>query len=833
MDTTENHEIPIPNDPGNMIQVRRMVERIDEIWDEMAANTYSAARYEELTVTVPNPTTAPTITATDLGGNANGNLTATTTYKVAYTYVAWNGETGLSPQATVVATGDQGIAVLPLAALNDNSKYAVGAYFYLSDDGGTTWHRADGAFVSPALVSFGDDMVWGGYPIRWNASGVAPPAGAATTTTKSGLTVSVPASAPTVTSIAAFGAATYYGAYAYVCGDGTETGLSSISSGATTSNRRFIAFQIPKEPPSGAVKVNLYLGTSATAGAMRLQATVPINHVTPLLHSFNSGGAAHSAGAAETILSGVHQAADAAIEAGGGKVVVNGLIDIHCPLILRLKNAAGTQVEGLTIEGLGGDQLFGAGKPARLRYVGTQTDVVGVLMCGSAVIWKDLDFFDPNSDVKYALATCDFFGAGGFNNWIYRSQFQARASGGRGFYLPSVGRVGSGSGNAHTASNWYFENVVLTGDAWAVDMHGNQTGSMAFINPNFYCNGNSNSANSGYFRQCAGFNTFVEGNDSTGNGGYSFFSGGDIVDGGGSGGRIALKNHHTEAFVLTSMPAFFVHVSQSSQQFAGVPIGLHSCSFSSNDPDNFAFYTAAAAFLTLVDNERGGGNIWFNFVNSVGQTNAADRIGMALVGRNTFFTAANFKANGNATALNYSLPMCEVWLASYALTNETGEQSLVKTNANGDIILDPHSGQVLVDDDAYDATNWNGSSAIPTKNAIRDKIETLQPIPSFASGVPGGGSYTPDLSTGFYHRVVITSPGAVTINAPTNVSSSRYELNLDIFNISGGAVTVTFNAIYAHAGYADPADGKRRTARFLFEPNGGIFVLNGSWSPDI
>lgn len=813
---------------------------------------FHASAYDDLTVTVPAPTTAPILTATDLGPNANGSFTATTSYKVAYTYRACNGETGLSPSVTVVATGDQGIAVLPLAALNNNSKYAVGAYFYLSDDGGATWHRADGAFVSPALVSFGDDMVWGGYPIKWNASGVAPPAGAPTTTTQSGATVSPPASAPTVTSIAAFGAATYYGAEAFVCGDGTLSGLSPISSSVTTSNRRYIAFQSVKEPPSGAVKRNLYLGTSATAGAMKLQATVPLNHVTPLLHSYNASGAAHSTGTAQSIISGFQQAIDAAIEAGGGQVIVNGMIDVYVPVILRLKNAAGTQIEGLTIQGLGGDQLFGVGKPARIRYVGSQTGVIGVMSCGSAITWKDLDCYDPNSRIKYGLAACDFYGGGSFNNKTYRSQFQAGFAGGIGFYLPAVGLVGTS--NAHTASEWYFESPVFTGDAWAIDLHGNQTGDMTFLNPSFRSGGNSNSANSGYVRQCCGFNLYFEGNGATGDGEYVFFSGGDIVHQQGSGGRIIAKNFHTEANFPTA-PKFFVHVSQSSQNFGGVPIGLHACSFSSTDTDNFAFYTASAAFLTLVDNERGGGSVWFNHVNSAGQTAASERIGMALVGRNTFFTAANFKANGNAISLQYASPMCEVWLASYALTNESGQQSLIQTTVPGDIKLVPASGNVLIPDDAYDATTWNGSLAVPTKNAIRDRIEALlngvsgahdtlaeiataiaglQPVPSFDSGsVAGGGSYTPDLLDGFYHRVVITSPGTVTINAPTNGSSVRYELNLDILNISGSAVTVTLNAIYAHAGYADPPDGKRCTACFLFEPNGGIWILNGSWSPAI
>lgn len=38
--------------------------------------------------------------------------------------------------------------------------------------------------------------------------------------------------------------------------------------------------------------------------------------------------------------------------------------------------------------------------------------------------------------------------------------------------------------------------------------------------------------------------------------------------------------------------------------------------------------------------------------------------------------------------------------------------------------------EVTVADEAYDATAWNGSLEVPTKNAVRDKIETLQPLDS-------------------------------------------------------------------------------------------------------
>lgn len=43
-------------------------------------------------------------------------------------------------------------------------------------------------------------------------------------------------------------------------------------------------------------------------------------------------------------------------------------------------------------------------------------------------------------------------------------------------------------------------------------------------------------------------------------------------------------------------------------------------------------------------------------------------------------------------------------------------------------------GKLEVADDAYDATNWNGSFEVPTKNAVRDKFESL------TGATPGGSS---------------------------------------------------------------------------------------------
>lgn len=65
-----------------------------------------------------------------------------------------------------------------------------------------------------------------------------------------------------------------------------------------------------------------------------------------------------------------------------------------------------------------------------------------------------------------------------------------------------------------------------------------------------------------------------------------------------------------------------------------------------------------------------------------------------------------------------------------ALGTNVGSAGALVTN--GGALGTPSSGSLLntaADDTAYDATSWNGSTAPPTKNAVRDKFESL----------PGGG----------------------------------------------------------------------------------------------
>ena len=69
-----------------------------------------------------------------------------------------------------------------------------------------------------------------------------------------------------------------------------------------------------------------------------------------------------------------------------------------------------------------------------------------------------------------------------------------------------------------------------------------------------------------------------------------------------------------------------------------------------------------------------------------------------------------------------------------AVVHNTGNETVAGTKT--------FSSDVLVPDEAYDATNWNGSLEVPTKNAVRDKIESLATLDLQVCAFPGNGVLT-------------------------------------------------------------------------------------------
>ena len=59
------------------------------------------------------------------------------------------------------------------------------------------------------------------------------------------------------------------------------------------------------------------------------------------------------------------------------------------------------------------------------------------------------------------------------------------------------------------------------------------------------------------------------------------------------------------------------------------------------------------------------------------------------------------------------------------------ENTIVGTSSTGATLLSLPVFDIAVEDEAYEATNWNGSLQVPTKNSVRDKIESLTASDTF------------------------------------------------------------------------------------------------------
>lgn len=83
------------------------------------------------------------------------------------------------------------------------------------------------------------------------------------------------------------------------------------------------------------------------------------------------------------------------------------------------------------------------------------------------------------------------------------------------------------------------------------------------------------------------------------------------------------------------------------------------------------------------------------------------------------------------------------------------------------------TGDIIVPDEAYDSTAWNGSMEAPTKNAVRDKIETIVSFTDEAAQDAVGAMVDTTLvytdATPLLSRAALT--GAITASAGSNATS--------------------------------------------------------------
>lgn len=140
-------------------------------------------------------------------------------------------------------------------------------------------------------------------------------------------------------------------------------------------------------------------------------------------------------------------------------------------------------------------------------------------------------------------------------------------------------------------------------------------------------------------------------------------------------------------------------------------------------------------------------------------------------------------ATNDATALGTAtVSFADLFLATGGVINwNNGNATL--THSSG---LLTSSVDIVVPDEAYDATAWNGSNEVPTKNAVRDKIESMlsgSGITRTVVNTSGSATMGSSASTDYVYFVT----GAHTLSLPTaSGNTNRYSVK----NLHSSAVTI-------------------------------------------
>ena len=82
--------------------------------------------------------------------------------------------------------------------------------------------------------------------------------------------------------------------------------------------------------------------------------------------------------------------------------------------------------------------------------------------------------------------------------------------------------------------------------------------------------------------------------------------------------------------------------------------------------------------------------------------------------------------------------------------------------------------------------------------------------------VSGAGTVTLDASLGDTRSLTVNTTGAVVIGAPTNPTSGQ-EMTIEVRNTSGGALNITWNAVFKLAAWTSPATSFGRSITFCFD----------------
>jgi hypothetical protein len=210
---------------------------------------------------------------------------------------------------------------------------------------------------------------------------------------------------------------------------------------------------------------------------------------------------------------------------------------------------------------------------------------------------------------------------------------------------------------------------------------------------------------------------------------------------------------------------------------------------------------------------------WMEWQEDIRQTSASSFTGILPVANGGTGSASAGGARGNLGAYGAGD-------SATFLTVQVDDEAYDATGWNADLTV-PTKNAVrdkieslsipVASDVAYDATTWNANTDVPTKNVVRDKFESLP--------VLDAGTYTPtstddtnvDDSTTFqcqYLRVgaTVTVSGKVEIDSTAGTTLTRVDLSLPVASDFGAtedaAGTASTNDGLSGIIYADAANNR-------------------------
>jgi hypothetical protein len=151
-----------------------------------------------------------------------------------------------------------------------------------------------------------------------------------------------------------------------------------------------------------------------------------------------------------------------------------------------------------------------------------------------------------------------------------------------------------------------------------------------------------------------------------------------------------------------------------------------------------------------------------------------------------------------------------------SLKNGTGTTRPIKFQMDGSDAITINTdltvssaGDISVPDEAYDATGWNGNLEVPTKNAIRDKIESMSSGGITSINGETGPAYTIQGGTG-----ILVTPTTNTATIEVNTASTALPHTLDALYTTAGNSGTSETDLYSFSVPANKIGIDGRTVNF-------------------